>query len=158
MITVKKFLVLLLVFVIGVAWIGAESYWIGLSARWFLVLFMFPYGTPALRMHILSVLSTLLVQLFPSLIAAWLISLIKPWRWALYSIVFLVPEIIFTLVFFVKAGQMPYWHSVDRLAWFGLGECLLLVQVPVLLLLIYKLDGRWKRKNRRTVPLQQPDS
>lgn len=149
----KMFFALFFIFIVGVAWAFAQFYWLGISIRWFPILFQFPHGASPVEMRFLALLSNLLVELVPSWIAALLLSLIRPKRWLLYSVVFIVPEVISTVEIFLQYGFSTSPHIVSPgLWWFALEECLRLVQVPILLLIISRLGNWWHQ--RKADPMQ----
>lgn len=140
-----------LVLFLGIVWLVAEVYWQGLSARWFYRMFEFRDGTPLGVMLVLSILSTCLVQLVPSVVIAWIVSLVRPRRWLLYSCLMVAPQIISTLVMTVRDGLTPYEHGWLMMeSVFAVVVFLLWIQPPVLLMLIYRIYDIWGRASHQS--------
>jgi len=143
MTTHKNMLPAMLIILAGVAWFYGEIYWIGLAARWFYhPMFYFRNTSTNLHMLVVGGLSTILIQLAPSLIIAWLISIIKPKRWRLYSVLVILPTIVMSIITLARYGLRDgsiYWIS------YLVGLCALLVQIPLLLFLFYKINNAWNK-------------
>lgn len=142
MTTQKNVLPPMLVILAGVAWFYSEIYWIGLATRWFYPMFYFRNTSTILHMLLVGGLSTILIQLVPSLIIAWLISLIKPKQWLLYSVLVILPTLVMSIITIVRYGLQNgsiYWIS------YLVGFCALLVQVPLLVFLFYKINDVWNK-------------
>lgn len=125
--------------VAGIAWFYGEIYWIGLVARWIHSVFHLNSTSTSLHLLIVSELSTVLIQLIPSLIIAWLVSLIRPKQWLLYSGLVIFPTILLSVITLVRyglPGNSIYWIS------YLIGLCALLVQVPLLLFLFYSVGNK----------------
>lgn len=136
MIFQKKALSPVLAFFAGVAWLYGELYWIGLASRLFYPMFHLNGKSTSLHLFLISELSTILIQLVLSLVIAWIVSLIKPKQWLLYSGMAILPTLLMSIITLVRYGlpsSSVYWIS------YIIGLCTLLVQVPLLLLLLYNL-------------------
>lgn len=146
---VKNTLFVVLVIFIGFIWFYAEIYWIGFAARWLHL--PFERHVASLRSFLgAEQLWTILVQLVPSLICAWLISLIKPRRWLLYSILVAMPTVLLSIITLIRYG-LP--GSTIIVIAYTVGLCLLIVQVPFLLFCFYKI--KWNKGTRTGTIMKQ---
>ncbi len=138
---IKKALPLVLVILAGVVWYCLEIYWIGLTSRWFYRMFYFDNSATRVHIFLVGELLTMLFELAPSLAIAWLISFIKPKCWLLYSVLAIFPTLLMSLIILARYG-LPS-GSTDWIEYL-VGQCGLLVQIPLLLLLFYNVRIRPK--------------
>lgn len=141
----REILSSLLVLVVGFFWYYANLYWVGFMSIWIYLALYTHHGINPILFYAGGLAGTVLAQLVLSLLIAWFISHIQPRRWLRYSVLVLLPVIAMSMTHFYRNAEnyrdfMWVLYSIETL--------LLLVQVPFLLFLFYRIIDRRNRVGR----------